>query len=83
MDVDPRVFAIDWSGALRGSRKKIWLAEVSRDRLVRLRSGLDRTEVITYVIEESKRTPKMVVGTRFCILMSRMVRQIQELSHNP
>jgi hypothetical protein len=65
LDVGPRVFAIDWSGALRGSRKKIWLAEVSRNRLVCLQSGRDRTEVISYVIEESKKTPKMVVGLDF------------------
>jgi hypothetical protein len=65
LDASPRVFAIDWSGALKGSRKKIWLAEVSGDRLVCLQSGRDRTEVISYVVEESKKTPNMIVGLDF------------------
>jgi hypothetical protein len=65
LDVGPRVFAIDWSGALKGSRKKIWLAEVSGDRLVCLQPGRDRTDVINYVVEESKKTPKMIVGLDF------------------
>lgn len=65
MDVSPRILAIDWSGALRGSRKKIWLAEVSGNSLVRLESGRDRGEIIHNLIEESKNTPEMIVGLDF------------------
>lgn len=65
MDARPRIFAIDWSGALKGSRKKIWLAEVSGDRLACLQSGHDRAEVISYVIGESKKSPKIIVGLDF------------------
>ena len=65
MDASPRILAIDWSGALRSSRKKIWLAEVSGDRLVRLQCGRDRSEIIHHVIEHSKKTPQMIVGLDF------------------
>jgi hypothetical protein len=65
LDTSPRILAIDWSGAFKGSRKKIWLAEVSRDRLVCLQSGGDRSEITKYVIEESKKTPAMIVGLDF------------------
>ncbi len=65
MDVSPRIFAIDWSGALKGSRKKIWVAEISRGILHPLKCGRDRRETIDYVIESSKQTPKMVVGLDF------------------
>jgi hypothetical protein len=65
LNASPRIFAIDWSGALKGSRKKIWLAEVSGDRLLRLESGWDRREVIHHVIEESEKTPRIIVGLDF------------------
>jgi hypothetical protein len=65
LPASPRVFAIDWSGALKGSRKKIWLAEVSGGRLVRLESGRDRSGVICQIIAESKKTPEMIVGLDF------------------
>jgi hypothetical protein len=65
LDVSPRIFAIDWSGALKGSRKKIWVAEISRGILLRLESGRDRRETIDYVIESCKNTPEIVVGLDF------------------
>ncbi len=64
MDVIPRILAVDWSGALKGARK-IWLAEVSGERLVCLRRGLDRSEITNYLIAESKKTPEMIVGLDF------------------
>jgi len=65
LDISPRIFAIDWSGALKGPRKKIWLAEVVGGRLLRLECGRDRSETIGHVIAESKKTPEMIVGLDF------------------
>jgi hypothetical protein len=64
--VDTRIIAIDWSGAVQGARRKIWLAEATPDgRLIRLEDGRSRDEIAQLLIEESRRTPRMVVGLDF------------------
>lgn len=61
----PRVIAIDWSGALQGERRRIWLAEVRAGELIRLESGRSRAEVAQHLIEEASRDPETVVGIDF------------------
>ena len=60
-----RVIAIDWSGAIAGARRKIWLAEVSMGSLVRLESGRDRDAVAEHLIAEAARDSRFVVGLDF------------------
>ncbi len=60
-----RVIAIDWSGDLSAARQRISLAEVVGRRLVRLEEGRDREAVAGHLLDESRRTPAMVVGLDF------------------
>ena len=60
-----RVIAIDWSGALKGARKKIWLAEANNGNLVTLENGRDRGEIADHLIELARRSPKLIVGLDF------------------
>ena len=64
-----RIFAIDWSGAVQGSEKKIWIAEARDGRLVRLERGRGRAELAQHLIEEAARDPEMVVGLDFAFSM--------------
>ena len=66
-----RVIAVDWSGAQRGARSKIWLAEVRGGRLTRVESGRDRREVVTHLIEDAKQNPDVVVGLDFAFSFPR------------
>ena len=61
----PRVLAVDWSGALTGERRKIWLAEARGGRLLRLECGRDREELVEHLIAERERDPALVVGLDF------------------
>jgi hypothetical protein len=61
----PRTLAVDWSGAVRGSRRKIWLAEAAGERLVNLENGRTREELATYLVREADRTPDLIVGLDF------------------
>lgn len=60
-----RAIAVDWSGARRNAGKKIWLAEVTSDGLVRLESGRDRDELVRHLAEEARTGPRLVVGLDF------------------
>lgn len=60
-----RVIAVDWSGAQRGVRSKIWLAEVRGGRLMRLEPGRDRLEVVRHLIEDANADPDVVIGLDF------------------
>jgi ketosteroid isomerase-like protein len=64
-EAEMRVIAIDWSGALSGARRRITLAEVVGRRLVRLDRVRDREAVTRHLIDESGRTPGMLVGLDF------------------
>lgn len=66
-----RVLAVDWSGAQRGARSKIWLAEVRDGRLTRLESGRDRREVVKHLIKDAKKDPNVVVGLDFAFSFPR------------
>ncbi|MEO1082824.1 MAG: hypothetical protein AAFY88_01140, partial [Acidobacteriota bacterium] len=60
-----RVFAVDWSGAKSGFKRKIWIAEVTSDGLVRLECGRGRGDVRDFLIDEAARDPSFVVGFDF------------------
>lgn len=60
-----RVIAIDWSGALKGAAKKVWLAEVVEGRLVCVEDGRSREQVANYLISEAERDSRMLVGFDF------------------
>jgi hypothetical protein len=55
--------AVDWSGAVRGVCRKLWLAEAREGRLVRLECGRDREELVAHLVEG--RGPDLVVGLDF------------------
>lgn len=61
----PRIIAIDWSGAVRGQKKKIWLAEAHAGELVRLANGRDRAEIVQYLVDEAAKTRDLIVGFDF------------------
>ena len=64
-----RVTAIDWSGALVGAEKKIWLAECGDGRIQRLECGRSREAIGEHLIEEAARDPNMIVGLDFAFSM--------------
>jgi hypothetical protein len=66
MELDRAHFiAVDWSGALTGERKKIWIAEAVGGRLLRLEDGFSRVEICDYLVERAQRDPPIVVGLDF------------------
>ena len=64
-----RTIAIDWSGAVSGAERKIWLAEAVGGRVVRLESGRGREAIADLLIAEASRTSDMVVGLDFAFSM--------------
>jgi len=60
-----RFIAVDWSGAVRGVRRKLWLAEVRAGKLLRVECGRDREELIAHVIELARDDHGLVVGFDF------------------
>ena len=72
-DVD-RVVAIDWSGRVdaAGQRRHIWsgvwtaASETRAKETVTLTAGRTRAEVIAWLIELARETPRMVVGIDCC-----------------
>ena len=60
-----RTIAVDWSGAVSGAQRKIWLAEAVGGQITRLESGRDRAAIADFLISEASRTPGLVVGLDF------------------
>ncbi len=60
-----RVVAVDWSGKLSGEREFIWLAEAREGRLVDLRNGYTRAEVVDRLVELGREDPRTVAGLDF------------------
>lgn len=60
-----RVIAVDWSGNANQAHRKIWLAEVRDDELIRLESGRSREEVVDHLIATASDDPELVVGFDF------------------
>jgi uncharacterized protein DUF429 len=64
--VNPRVLAVDWSGARLGPERHIWLAEArSAHSLVRLEAGRDRQALAVHLLAEATRDPRLVIGLDF------------------
>ncbi len=64
-NIPNRVIAVDWSGAKKGFKKKIWLAEVGADGLRTLKDGWSREKIGEYLSLEIERDPKLVIGLDF------------------
>jgi hypothetical protein len=60
-----RVVAIDWSGARTGAETRIWLADIDRDRFVRLECGRGREDIIQHLVYAAMGDPHLVVGLDF------------------
>jgi hypothetical protein len=68
-----RVVGVDWSGDQGpGQRKKIWAGvwtaskgSSSKDGVVTLESGRSRVELMEWLVEMARETPRMVVGFDF------------------
>jgi hypothetical protein len=60
-----QTIAVDWSGRERGAAEAIWFARVRDGALVELENGMDRGEVIAYVIATARAEPRTVVGLDF------------------
>jgi hypothetical protein len=66
-----RIVAVDWSGRLKRAEESLWLAEVRDGRLVDLRSGLPRPELVARLVEMVREDPRMVVGLDFAFSFPR------------
>ncbi len=60
-----RVLAVDWSGALQGAERHIWLAEYTGNGLVRLEAGRSREQLAQHLIEYNFRGPRSLIGLDF------------------
>ena len=60
-----RMFAVDWSGAVKGAAKKIRIAEVANRQPQRLECGRTREQVAQFFIDEAARDARFVVGFDF------------------
>jgi hypothetical protein len=57
--------AIDWSGAVSGAERTIWLAEAADGEITRLECGRGRAAIAEFLVAEAIRTPDLVVGLDF------------------
>lgn len=64
-----RIMAIDWSGALHGATRKIWLCEIVDGTIARLECGRDRAQVEAHLITEAQRAANLIVGLDFAFSM--------------
>ncbi len=64
-----RVIAIDWSGAMQGGHRKIWIAEAIDGVVVRLENGRTRGAVFDHLITLASIDPHFVVGFDFAFGM--------------
>ncbi len=66
-----RICAVDWSGRLEGAEEAIWLAEAEDGRLVDLRNGLGREQVVARLIDIARDAGDVAVGLDFAFLFPR------------
>lgn len=59
------VIAVDWSGALIGSERKLWLCQVEGGAVVRLEAGRTRDALVDDVIATARRVPRLAAGFDF------------------
>jgi hypothetical protein len=60
-----RIFAVDWSGKLKGEQESIWLAEVRDSKLTSLENGRSRESRVEHIVEIAEEDPEIVVGFDF------------------
>jgi hypothetical protein len=60
-----RILAVDWSGRQSGERPAIVAALVDEGRLVEVRSGRSRSEVVEAALESARDDDRLVVGLDF------------------
>lgn len=83
MGSTPRIIAIDWSGALKGSERTIFLAEVADGRVSALEHGRTRDGVTSHLIETARRDPNLIVGIDFAFSLPQWFLQANELATAP
>lgn len=59
------VVAVDWSGAVHGAAKRIWLARMAEGHAVQLENGRDREALASYLVQLAAQHPRLVVGLDF------------------
>jgi hypothetical protein len=64
-----RIIAVDWSGAVSGAEKRIWLAEVTGGALRRLECGRSREEVGQHIVDLAGGRRPIVAGLDFAFSM--------------
>jgi hypothetical protein len=60
-----RVIAIDWSGAKKNPRRKIWRSEFIDGKPLLPKDGLDRSETVTYLKSATQGQDRVFVGLDF------------------
>jgi hypothetical protein len=60
-----RAIAVDWSGAVAGASRRIWLGEARDGALLRLECGRTREAVAAHLLDELERDPDTVIGLDF------------------
>ena len=78
-----RTIAVDWSGAVSGAARKIWLAEAAGGRIVRLENGRGREAVADFLIGEASRIATMVVGLDFAFSLPAWFLESRDLPDGP
>ncbi|MCH9651896.1 MAG: DUF429 domain-containing protein [Deltaproteobacteria bacterium] len=81
--IPQRVIAVDWSGAKRQFRKKIWAAVVGPTGLTTLEDGRSREQVRDWLIEEREKDPNFVVGLDFAFSFPSWFVQSKGCSNAP
>jgi hypothetical protein len=66
-----RVLAVDWSGKLKRAEESLWLAEVRDGRLVELRNGLSREQLVARLVELAGDRHPTVIGLDFAFSFPR------------
>jgi len=66
-----RIFAVDWSGKLKGEQESIWLAEVREGELVSLENGRSREELVEHIVSIAAQDPRILVGFDFAFSFPR------------
>jgi hypothetical protein len=66
-----RVLAVDWSGKLKRAEEFLWLAEVRDGKLVDLRNGLTREQLVSRLVYIAEEQPETVVGLDFAFSFPR------------
>ena len=78
-----RLIAIDWSGAVIGAERHIWLAEVAEGEVVRLESGRSREQMAAHLVQEIARDPAMFIGLDFAFSFPRWFVEQQGCASAP